>query len=391
MIVRDEATHLPSCLQSVAGVVSEQIIVDTGSVDETPAIAQQFGAIVHSFSWCDDFASARNAAIAYASGDWILVLDADEVLVPHCISSLQQAIRDPNALVIQLLRQELGAAQSPYSLLSRLFRRHPALTFNRPYHESIDDSVLALQVEEPHWQVLTVPEIAIQHFGYQTQQIRSRQKTERAERIMRQYWHNHPNDIYIASKLGALDLETGKLASGIAILEQAIQTQPNETAIAFELHYHLGIGYTKLGDRDRAATHYLAALNQPVLPQLKLSSYNNLGSLLHEEGNLSAAKAAFESALQIDPTLAISYYNLGLTCRAMGNVTDAIAHYQHAIQFDPDYADAYRNLGVALLKLGQVPESLAAFQHAIALYEQQDSPEAGSLRDGVQSLGLRLE
>jgi glycosyltransferase involved in cell wall biosynthesis len=79
-IVKNEAQNLDRCLASVKPYVDELIVVDTGSTDETIAIAQQYGAKVSHFEWCDDFALARNYACSLASGDWILTLDADEEL-----------------------------------------------------------------------------------------------------------------------------------------------------------------------------------------------------------------------------------------------------------------------------------------------------------------------
>lgn len=87
MIVKNEQETLAKCLNSVKGIVDEMIIVDTGSTDKTPKIAQQFGAKVHSFNWCDDFAKARNASLSYATGQWILVLDADEILDPEIVAT----------------------------------------------------------------------------------------------------------------------------------------------------------------------------------------------------------------------------------------------------------------------------------------------------------------
>ncbi len=80
MIVKDEAEMLPECLASVQGVVDEIVIVDTGSTDDTVAIAHAAGAKVVHEPWQNDFARARNAALAHATGDYVLQLDADERL-----------------------------------------------------------------------------------------------------------------------------------------------------------------------------------------------------------------------------------------------------------------------------------------------------------------------
>ena len=78
LIVRDEENHLGACLQSIAKLVDEIVIADTGSRDRTREIAFAHGARVLDYQWHDDFAAARNYAIDQASGDWILYIDADE-------------------------------------------------------------------------------------------------------------------------------------------------------------------------------------------------------------------------------------------------------------------------------------------------------------------------
>ena len=78
MIVKNESRCLARCLQSVKGIVDEMVVADTGSTDDTTKIAREFGAKISNFDWVDDFAAARNFAIAQTAGDWILVLDADE-------------------------------------------------------------------------------------------------------------------------------------------------------------------------------------------------------------------------------------------------------------------------------------------------------------------------
>ena len=78
MIVRDEARCIERCLASARPWVDEIVVLDTGSVDATAALARQGGARVAQFSWVDDFAAARNAALALTDAPWCLVLDADE-------------------------------------------------------------------------------------------------------------------------------------------------------------------------------------------------------------------------------------------------------------------------------------------------------------------------
>jgi glycosyltransferase involved in cell wall biosynthesis len=78
MIARDEAAGITRCLESAAPYVDAMLVLDTGSSDDTVALARDAGAEVHAFDWCDDFAAARNAALDRSRADWNLILDADE-------------------------------------------------------------------------------------------------------------------------------------------------------------------------------------------------------------------------------------------------------------------------------------------------------------------------
>lgn len=397
MIVKNEELALPKCLGSVKGVVDEMVVLDTGSCDRTPEIAREFGARVYHFEWCNDFSAARNESLKYVQGDWVLVLDADEVLVPEIVPTLKQAIkRDSRSgdsfsryLAINLVRQEVGAAQSPYSLVSRLFRNHPDICFSRPYHALIDDSVCRILSQEPQWQVGYLPKVAILHEGYQKSAIAQGDKFAKAQAAMEGFLASHPNDPYVCSKLGSLYVQTGWFARGIELLELGLASYPVNAQILYEIHYHLGIAYTRLQHPEQAIAHYQVATQVAIYPMLKLGAYNNLGNLRRADGDLTGAKTAYEMALQIDPNFVAAHYNLGMTLKAMGCLKDAIASYQQAIQLNPTYAEAYQNLGVVLLKLGLVPDSLAAFQRATALHEQQQNPaEAKRLRQGLKEMGL---
>lgn len=391
MIVKNEQASLPQTLNSVKTIVDEMIVLDTGSTDRTIEIAKEYGAQVYHFPWCNDFAAARNEALKYVRGKWVLVLDADEVLVPEVVPQIKEAIKNDRYLVINLIRYEVGATQCPYSLVSRLFRNHPEVNFSRPYHAMVDDSVELLLKREPQWQVVSLATVAMQHYGYQQEAIASLDKYNRARTAMEGYLATHPDDPYVCSKLGALYLQMNQVDQGLELLQRGLNANPVEPGLLFELNYHLGNLYTRLEDIEVAARHYQEAILQPILPQLKLGAYNNLGNLLLSVGDLITAQMAYETTLQLDPSFAVGHNNLGMTLKALGELEKAIASYQQAIALQPDYADAYQNLGVVWLKVGKVPESLSAFQKAIALHTAQNNQiEAQRLRQGLQEMGFQV-
>lgn len=396
-IVKNEEAALPSCLDSVKDVVDEMVVLDTGSTDRTAEIAREFGAQVYDFQWCDDYSAARNECLKYATGDWILVLDADEMLVPEVVPQIKEAIQNEDYLLINLMRQEVGAAQSPYSLVSRLFRNHPYIYFSHPYHSMVDDSVANLLKSSQGWQVVDLAPVAILHEGYKPGTIAALDKFTRARQAMESYLAQHPSDPYTCSKLGALYVQMGEVERGIQLLEVGLKGVPSwgepksvEVPVLYELHYHLGIAYARRQQISKAKFHYRAALEQELLPQLKLGAYNNFGNLLLESGDLTGAKSAYEIALQIEPNLATAHFNLGIALKEKGRLKEAIASYRQAIELNPNYAEAYQNLGVALLKAGSVVESLDTFRQAISLYEQRQSPAASQLRQSLKDMGMRV-
>lgn len=390
MIVKNEASVLPQCLHSVKNLVDEIVVLDTGSTDNTVSIAREMGATVHHFAWNNDFAAARNAALAHVTTDWVLVLDADETLVATAIPEMKAAMQSPHALVVNLIRQEVGAAQSPYSLVSRLFRRHPAVKFSRPYHAMIDDSVADLMQRESQWHIQSVPSVAIRHEGYRPDAIASRDKFARAKAAMESYLAHQPDDAYGCSKLGALYVQTGQTAAGMELLQRGLQSAALDPGLKYELHYHLGIAYRQQGQLAEAVQQYQAAIQQPILPTLKLGALNNLGAILQGAGQLAAARQLYQQVIQIDPHLAQTHYNLGMTLKGLGDFPAAIAAYERALQLKPDYADAHQNLGVVYLKLGRVDASLKEFRCAIALHETGNPTEAQRLRQGLQEMGFSM-
>ncbi len=164
-IVKNEAACLGRCLKSVQPYVDELIVVDTGSSDRTIEIARELGAQVHEIEWQDDFAAARNAAIGLATGEWILTLDADEVLEVqdiHWVDQLRQKSTSSHFAFAIALRDATSTETAMHAL--RLFRNDPDLQYRDRYHEHLTWKDVALGTNHP--QVVVLDSVELIHYGY---------------------------------------------------------------------------------------------------------------------------------------------------------------------------------------------------------------------------------
>ena len=389
MIVRDEATRIEACLQSVQDFVDEMVVVDTGSTDETVALAQACGARVEHLEWPGDFAPARNAALEHVKGDWVLVLDADEQLRTEAIPKLKALMAQPDVLVINLLRHELGAAMAPYSNVSRLFRRHPRIQWSKPYHSMIDESVAALMRDEPQWRIANCAEPALLHDGYRPELLSGTDKAERLRQSMERWLEEQPGDPYACAKLGALEVSEGNRDRGIKLLRHGLETLPSgEEFIAerYELLLNLGIALAA-DDREAAMGCYREALALPLETRLSLGARLNLAALLMQQNQLEEAIQLTTTACQRAPEVALAWYNLGLMERRRGDLLAAINAYERSIGLDPSHAESHQNLAVARLMGGDIDGARSGFRKAIAVLQaQQRQDEAAALKAQISGL-----
>lgn len=104
VIARDEGDRIGRCLGSLEPICAELVVVDSGSTDDTVAIARRFGARVAHRDW-DGFANQKNAAIALATQPWVLLLDADEWLAPEAADRIRQLFRSGEAETADVWQQ----------------------------------------------------------------------------------------------------------------------------------------------------------------------------------------------------------------------------------------------------------------------------------------------
>ena len=389
MIVRDEEAQIEDCLRSVKDFADEMVLLDTGSVDGTISLAQACGARVERMEWPGDFAPARNAALEHVSGDWVLVLDADEKLRSEAIPQLKALMAQPDVLVINLLRHELGAAMAPYSNVSRLFRRHPRIRWSKPYHSMIDESVNALLTEEPGWRVANCTEPALLHEGYRPDLLAGSDKAERLRQSMESWLQDQPDDPYACAKLGALEVSDGNRNRGISLLRHGLERLPEgdgSSAERYELLLNLGIALAS-EDSDAAVQCYREALEQPLETRLSLGARLNLAALLMQRNKLEEAVQLTTTACQRAPEVALAWYNLGLMERRRGDLLAAIKAYERSLSVNPSHPESHQNLAVARLMGGDIDGARSGFRQAIALLRAQERQgEATALHAQVHGL-----
>jgi hypothetical protein len=162
LIVKDEAAMLPACLESLAGVVDQIHVHDTGSTDGTPAVAARYGATVTRGGWYDDFSTARNEARQGCAATWILAVDAD-----HRVTADPGALRRLLAEVTAdaLLVQVDGAHHAgPHTQLETRLYRPDSLSWTGRVHERL----VGPDSAAPDQGIVPAATLRLHHLGHAT-------------------------------------------------------------------------------------------------------------------------------------------------------------------------------------------------------------------------------
>lgn len=297
LIVRDEQRWLDGCLDSIADLVDEIVVVDTGSVDDTVAIAERHGAVVGHTPWRDDFAAARNVSLDLASGEWILYIDADERVRPGDHAGARAALADDADRIAGLIPFVPRVGWTPYREY-RLWRNRDDIRFVGSMHESIVPAVRAA-AERTGSFVTPFDGVTIDHFGYEGDQ---RHKHARDIPLLLAEIDRLPHRSYLYDHLarthqglGDHEAAVDTWRRGIAMTEARGTTSPDDLLLHVDLAFHL----LAHGSLDDAAPVIEAAIERfERLPTLELAA----ARLDFAQGRHDDALARVEWLLELTPT-----------------------------------------------------------------------------------------
>ncbi|MCC9609238.1 glycosyltransferase [Blastopirellula sp. JC732] len=301
MIVRDAAEALAATLDSIQQIADQIVVVDTGSQDNTLALAQARGVTAISHPWQDSFSEARNFALSQVTGDWVLWLDAGETLDAIDAQELRAFVNegaDAAMAYVMIVKvpQTAGGIGSEQIGKIRLFPNNGQIRFEGRVRET---PILSLAECEMQLDALPFP-IRRSHLEHDPQR-KSRKAVRDVQLVNLEIHEVGPSArllICMAEAMQAL----GDHQNALTFYQQAGQlAEPNSTE-SLEAYYGVLTAYDEQEDGlDKQIQTCLAALEYYPLDAQLLCA---MGGYLQSQGHLELAIRSFETAYkygQINP------------------------------------------------------------------------------------------
>jgi tetratricopeptide (TPR) repeat protein len=370
MIVKNEERFLAECLDSIKDVVDEINIVDTGSTDRTVEIARSYGANIIFREWRNDFAWARNEALAMATKRWTLVLDADEELERESLGLLKSLRTTPAGLcaiyinIVNLISDATGSGTMSHRLI-RVFPTSPILRYGGVIHESIARS------DGGEMAAVLTP-ITILHKGYTNEMLVGRDKDSRNKPLISRAYEENGDDSFSLFNFGNSAICSGNIEMGVEVLERMLATA-KEVKLYFPLAYlMLGQTYCEaLGQNDKALEIVDKGVEQfPKDAGLIFTK----GQVLVKLGRITEARELFEQALGLRERMAFTvmtdeeifewkiFYALAGTYERENDFDRAIEYIDKALLNKPTSYHLQRAKAGFLENIGRFHDAEVAFR-----------------------------
>lgn len=360
MIVRNEESNLRACLQPVARLFDEMIVVDTGSTDQTRQLATELGARVFEFPWCDDFAAARNESVRHASGDWVFWLDADDRLDEANLRRLEKLLIGldgaERSYMMNCVSQPVEASDPALVIQHcRLFRRQPGHRWRRRVHEQIDTGT--------DQRVFT--DVEIHHMGYRDPAL-LRRKANRDLRLLRLEYAAAPTDPHTLFFLGMAHQSIGDDDAALTHLLSSLKYSARESGDWLRRLYALLYEcLLRLGRHEEALAMLAEGLRRFPDDVTLATRHAEMQACL---GDLGGAERGLLELLRRplpatpvpghQPTLdrREARYLLGMIYRDLHRTLDSQLIFQELLSQYPDYIQGWIGLGYAYLDQGRPSE-----------------------------------
>ncbi len=368
IIARDESDCIAKCIQSVLPIVSEVIVVDTGSVDNTKDIVLSVypEAKIISIPWPNDFAKARNISLSYATCPWILVLDADEVIAKSDLKAIKLLVaqdRHPMYMLIQTTYQDASAIidwepnhlNEPESYgypgyfesaLTRLFKRSTDIQFHGVVHEHATHRLDHIQPIKAH--------VRIHHYGKYISHARNQKKEERYLNLGYIKCDQDPKNMMAHYELAVQLWSLGYLDKAMEKIKHCLHINPNYIN-ALLAGANIAIKQYQYAD---ALSYFMRVLD---IDSSNKNVYQYLPSVLLEMNDLALAGKVLKQAFQICGQLPPLLVNQAVLCLRKNRFFDAIMYCNDALKINSNEALAHFNMGLAYFHIDDMIAAKAAF------------------------------
>lgn len=345
MITRDEEYFLSQCLNSVKTLVDEIIIVDTGSTDRTVDIAVSYGAKIYHHAWEGDFSKHRNQSISYAGGDWILIMDADEVIATRDFDKIRAILAQIEAdgvmftlrnyennynianLTMNPNDYEEGKGYPGFipSDLIRLFKNDPDIYFTGKVHETVTESF------QKSKKIVYNTGIPIHHYG-KVRNDRVSRKQEIYLKLGEDKILENPEDPIAYKGLADQYLELGMPYDALELLNRGVALFPE----IVELHFNRGLALDRLRRANEAKKEYLWVLERK--PD-HLGACHNLGHIYFRENQFNKTIDVLNGAIASGVMHPAVFVLLGRAYDAVGEPEKALTSFDRALEIQPNCPD----------------------------------------------------